>query len=105
MPPPRVSVYESRVHVRRHGGEEPKRGERRSVYETRELTWRDKLRRLVGGEKQPAPLFDPPRLVVERGRPVGYRCVDGSVLRFPEPPADPSQWPESWWGDGRGHDG
>jgi hypothetical protein len=78
---------------------------RRSVYEGRELGWRDRLRWLLGHEKRPAPLFDPPRLVVERGRPAGYRCVDGSVLRFPEPPANrPDLWPEEWWG-GQDDDG
>ena len=77
---------------------------RSSVYERRDFGWRDRLRRLVGRKNPTAPLCDPPQLVVERGRHVGYRCEDGSVLRIPEPPADPSQWPESWWGDGRGHE-
>jgi hypothetical protein len=71
-----------------------------SVYERRRLGWRDRLRDLVRREKPPSPLVDPPQLVVEQGRPVGYRLVDGSVLRFPEPPSNPAEWPESWWGDG-----
>ena len=58
---------------------------RSSVYERREFGWRGRLRRPVDREKPPAPLCDPPQLVVERGRHVGHRCEDGSVLRIPEP--------------------
>jgi hypothetical protein len=43
---------------------------RDSVYERRELGWRDRLRSLFRQEEPPAPLCDPPRLVVEGGRPV-----------------------------------
>jgi hypothetical protein len=77
---------------------------RTSVYERRELGWRDRLRRLVGREKPPAPLCEPLHLVVEQGRPFGYRCKDGSILRFPEPPGNPADSPEEWWGDGQGHE-
>lgn len=56
---------------------------RRSVYETHELDWLDRLRRRFGREERPAPLFDPPRLVVERGRPAGYQCEMARSSAFP----------------------
>ena len=70
-----------------------------SVYERRRLGWRDRLRSLVGREEPPAALIHPPQLVVAGGRAIGYRCQDGSVLRFPEPPSDPRLWPEGAWGE------
>lgn len=88
--------------MRRRGADEPKRDERRSIYESRELTWLDRLRRLVGGEESPAPIelneWGKPTLVAINGECVGVRDVNGALVRFPEVPANRLDlWPDEWW--------
>ena len=71
----------------------------RSVYEDRELGWRDRLRRLFGREdERQEPLLDEwgdPTLVVVKGQPVGIRDTKGGVIEFPSD----SQWLPSMWED------
>lgn len=77
----------------------------RSVYEDRELGWRDRLRRLFGHEdERQEPLLDEwgdPTIVVVKGQPVGIRDTKGGVIEFP---SDPSQWLPSMW-ENVGEDG
>ena len=58
----------------------------RSVYEDRELGWRDRLRRLFGHEdERQEPLLDEwgdPTLVVVKGEPVGIRDTKGGSSSF-----------------------
>jgi hypothetical protein len=77
--------------------------QRRSVYEDPErvgpISW---LRRLLGREDHSGSEIitnrnGEPQVVVAKGRPIGYRCVDGSVWKPPEQPVE--QWLESGWGD------
>jgi hypothetical protein len=76
-------------------------GQRRSVYETRELTWPDRLRRRFAGreDERQEPVLDErgdPVLVVAKGQPVGIRDTRGGVIEFP---SDPERWPASMWED------
>jgi hypothetical protein len=70
------------------------------VYERRELSWLDRLRRRFGREdERQEPLLDEwgdPTLIVVKGRPVGIRDTRGGVIEFP---SDPAQWPASMWED------
>lgn len=89
----------------RQSGGEPAR---RSVYDTREPTWLDRLRRRSGREdERQVPRLDEvgrPTLVVVKGEPIGIRDTRGGVIEFPELPDDPRSWPDSMWEDA-GDDG
>jgi hypothetical protein len=71
-----------------------------SLYERRELSWLDRLRRRFGCEDgRQEPLLDElghPTLVVVKGQPVGIRDTRGGVIEFP---SDPAQWAASMWDD------
>lgn len=76
---------------------------RSSVYEGRRSDLWGRMRRWLHGPDRGREIaynrLGRPTWIAVDGHLVGVKATDGTLIRFPEPPADrPDLWPEEWWG-------